>query len=309
MPRKKYLPYDEARLVSRSLNLKSYREWIAYCKSGLKPDNIPTYPRDYYEGRGWVNSRDWLGPKYRSFEEARTFVQSLGLADGNEWEEYSRSGTRPSDIPLNPDRQYKNLGWAGIRDWIGSKYQSFEDARSYVQTLEIKNQAEWSKYCRSGDKPPDIPASPGGVYVDKGWISWGDWLGTGYVATNKRMFWSYEDARDYVRGLGIKTLREWKEYTKSDKRPEYIPSSPSVVYEGKGWVGVGDWLGTGVIAHQNREWAPFQEARAFVRSLNLKIAWRKYCKSSERPINIPTDPARIYKDQGWAGMPDWLGTK
>ena len=23
---------------------------------------------------------------------------------------------------------------------------------------------------------------------------------------------------------------------------------------------------------------------------------------SERPINVPTDPARIYKDQGWAGM-------
>jgi len=24
-------------------------------------------------------------------------------------------------------------------------------------------------------------------------------------------------------------------------------------------------------------------------------------------LNISTDPARIYKDQGWAGFQDWLG--
>ena len=24
-------------------------------------------------------------------------------------------------------------------------------------------------------------------------------------------------------------------------------------------------------------------------------------------FNISTDPARIYKDQGWAGFQDWLG--
>ena len=43
---------------------------------------------------------------------------------------------------------------------------------------------------------------------------------------------------------------------------------------------------------------PSPEARGFARSLSLKVAWRVYCKSSERPINIPADPARIYKDLG-----------
>ncbi len=117
MPRRKYLPFEEARSYVKTLEIKNYVDWFAYCKSGLKPDNIPTHPRHYYEGRGWVGIRDWLGPKYRPLEEARTFVQSLGLTDGNEWGKYSRSGTRPSDIPLNPDWKYKDLGCAGIRDW------------------------------------------------------------------------------------------------------------------------------------------------------------------------------------------------
>jgi hypothetical protein len=27
-------------------------------------------------------------------------------------------------------------------------------------------------------KPDDIPASPDGTYKKKGWLNWGDWLGT-----------------------------------------------------------------------------------------------------------------------------------
>ena len=145
------------------------------------------------------------------------------------------------------------------------------------------------------------------VYKHQGWDSWGDWLGTGYVSVSKQNSWLYEDAKTFVRELGIKTRREWMQHAKSGKLPTYIPKSPDVAYKGKGWAGYGDWLGTGTIAHRKREWAPFKEARTFVRSLNLKVAWRAYCKSGERPINIPTDPAKIYKDHGWAGFPDWLG--
>jgi hypothetical protein len=285
--------------------------------------------------------RDWLGTPLRhrlvkdsgflSFEDARTFARSLGLTSGKEWEAYCRSGARPRDIPGSPDSLYRDQGWAGIKDWLGAppryRFRTFEDARSYVWTLGIKSQAEWSKYCKSGGRPSDIPATPRGVYRHRGWADWGDWLGTGYVSVSKQNFWSYEDAKDFVWTLGIKTTREWLRYAKSAKRPAYIPISPHMVYKDKGWAGVGDWLGTGIIAHQNREWAPFKEARAFVRSLNLTVGWREshyrpgcsrrginlivvwreYCKSGERPVNIPTDPARIYRDKGWADMRDWLG--
>ena len=190
------------------------------------------------------------------------------------------------------------------------RFGPFEDARSHVWTLGIKTNREWQQFCRSGKRPFDIPASPDRVYKYLGWVSWGDWLGTGSLSRRrgKHEGWcSYEDGKAFVHRLGIKTVREWREYRRSGNLPWEIPMTPNLVYKDRGWSGYGDWLGTGTIAHRKREWAPFREARAFVRSLNLKVAWRTYCKSNERPINIPTDPARIYKDQGWAGIRDWLG--
>ena len=53
----------------------------------------------------------------------------------------------------------------------------------------------------------------------------------------------------------------------------------------------------------------FTVARAIVRMLKLKSAkeWEAWCKSRQRPFNIPSYPARTYRDDGWISMPDWLG--
>ncbi len=61
---------------------------------------------------------------YRSFTEARAFVQKLGLRNQVEWEQYCRGelpdkAPKPDDIPATPKRTYNNKGWAGIRDWLG----------------------------------------------------------------------------------------------------------------------------------------------------------------------------------------------
>ncbi len=55
---------------------------------------------------------------------------------------------------------------------------------------------------------------------------------------------------------------------------------------------------------------PFVQARVHVRSLKLKSIseWRKYCKSGRKPTNIPSNPDKKYKDQGWISFGDWLGT-
>ena len=41
--------------------------------------------------------------------------------------------------------------------------------------------------------------------------------------------------------------------------------------------------------------------------------WRKYCKGEltgkpRKPDNIPAAPYTTYKDRGWSGCPDFLGT-
>lgn len=54
-----FIPFEEARKFARSLGLKSFAEWIAYAKSGDKPDNIPARP-DYFYKEDWFSWKDWL---------------------------------------------------------------------------------------------------------------------------------------------------------------------------------------------------------------------------------------------------------
>jgi hypothetical protein len=96
--------------------------------------------------------------------------------------------------------------------------------------------------------------------------------------------------------------------------PKDIPTNPNAAYAESGWLGVGDWLGTGSISSSRRQFRPFNEARAFVRSLKLKnnTQWRAYCRGQltslgKLPTDIPTAPDRTYRDQGWQSFGDWLG--
>jgi hypothetical protein len=118
--------------------------------------------------------------KWMSFLDARKFVQGLGLKKSKEWEEYRKSCNKPDDIPTHPDVTYKNKGWISYRNWIGisETMRSFEDAKKFVQTLNLKSTKKWEIYSGSGKRPRDIPSNPDKVYKNKGWINWKDWLGT-----------------------------------------------------------------------------------------------------------------------------------
>jgi superfamily II DNA or RNA helicase len=186
------------------------------------------------------------------------------------------------------------------------EYQSFEEAKKFLRSLDLKNQKEWQKYCKSGKKPDNIPYHPDRAYKDQ-WKGFGDWLGTGTIATQDRIFLSFDEARQFIRSLGLKNQQEWRKYLKSGKKPDNIPSEPAQVYKDQ-WKGFGDWLGTGTIATQDRIFLSFDEARQFIHSLSLKNQkkWQKYRKSGKKPDNIPSNPNNIYQNQ-WKGWPDWFG--
>ncbi len=189
-------------------------------------------------------------------------------------------------------------------------WSPFEEARAFVRKLKLKNNKEWRDYLKSGTKPDDIPFRPDHAYLNNGWQSIGDWLGSGTVAARLREYRSFSEARDFVHSLGLKDVNEWVEYCKSGSKPIDIPSNANNVYKGKGWSGWGDWMGTNVIASFLREYRPFQEARIFVRGLNLKSGteWNLYCNSDKKPDDIPNAPQAVYRNDGWLGMGDWLGT-
>jgi len=174
--------------------------------------------------------------------------------------------------------------------------------------LFINSQKEWAQYCKSGNKPKNIPANPWRAYKTKGWIDWGNWLGTGRKSTFLIQYLPFGEARKFARGLRLKSMTEWKKYW-TENKPDNIPAHPDNTYKNE-WKGVGDWLGTGAVATRQRQYLSFEEARRYVHSLKLSslIEWRTYAKAGNKPDNIPSSPWRVYKGKGWSSAGDWLGT-
>src|SRR5262245_31959019 len=101
-----------------------------------------------------------------------------------------------------------------------------------------------------------MPSNPNSMYED--WAGWGDWLGTGARRGNWRRF---SEARAFARRLNLKSTAEWFAYAKTLEKPDDIPTNPKGIYEGHGWAGMGDWLGTGTIASHLQEFLSFRKAR------------------------------------------------
>ena len=106
-------------------------------------------------------------------------------------------------------------------------------------------------FCKSGQKPSDIPADPGTVYARAGWSGTGDWLGTGHIADQLRKYRPFKQARAFVHGFDLNSGTEWNEYCHSGKKPNDIQTKPNSTYANSGWSGMGDWrrLGRLIICH------------------------------------------------------------
>ncbi len=66
-------------------------------------------------------------------------------------------------------------------------WRSFGEARKFVHSLKLKNKNEWQQYCKSDEKPGDIPSSPDKIYRNKSWYGYLDWLGN--EAKRGRKLW------------------------------------------------------------------------------------------------------------------------
>jgi hypothetical protein len=193
-------------------------------------------------------------------------------------------------------------------------WRPFEEARGVARGLGLSGSVAWKAYASSGNKPRDIPSNPALVYADE-WCGYGDWLGTGRKMKRRwrtrasRNWRSFEKAREFARSLGLRNHKEWLRYAKSGDLPQDMPTDPRLFYKDE-WRGVTDWLGTENRRFPKRgDWRPFGEARRFVRSLELRseAECREYCKSGDKPLDIPTTPEKVYRAE-WRGFRDWLGT-
>jgi predicted helicase len=315
-----WMPFNEAKEFVRKLNLTTRQEWVNYCNSGKKPFDIPVALNNVYKAE-WKGLGDFLGTGkiadrdkvYLSFSEAKDFLAKLKLKSRKEWDSYCKSGNKPENIPAFPNRTYKNE-WKGMGDFLGTgkiayvnmKYLPFNEAKLFALNLNLKTKDEWFTYAKTDNKPKNIPTAPNNTYkLD--WKGWGDFLGTGRIATFSIKYRPFEEARVFARKLKLNSINQWLNYCKQGKKPDDIPTKPNSTYKNE-WISWGDYLGNGKIADQFKLYRSFDSAREFARKLGLKSGaqWITYSKSDKKPQDIPAFPQRTYKSE-WKGMADFLG--
>jgi len=319
--KRQYKPYQEAKKYAQSLKLKNMKEWYEHCKSKNFPKDIPKSPDDTYK-KEFESFGEFLGTgfvavykrKYRPYQEAKKYVQSLKLKGSKEWYKQAKSKDFPKDIPAHPYAAYKKE-FEGYGEFLGTgfvasykrKYRPYQEAKKYVQSFKLKNMKEWYKHCKSKNFPKDIPANPNVTYK-KEFEGYGEFLGTGTIAPFLREYRSYQEAKKYAQSLKLKNKDMWGKHTKSKDFPKDIPKNPRGTY-GKEFEGWGKYLGTGTIAPFLREYRSYQEAKKYAQSLKLKGSkeWYKQAKSKDFPKDIPANPWQVYKKE-FESFGEFLGT-
>jgi len=251
------------------------------------------------------------------FEEARDFIHTLKLKSQNEWRDYLKSGKKPSDIPSTPETTYRDEGWNGFGNWIGTNriadqyklYKNFKEANNYVKSLKLKSITEWKKYCKSGNKPHDIPANPYQTYKNNGWINYGGWLGTNNVANKNKVYLTFLEAKKYARSLNIKSFKDWANLFKSHNKPKDIPVAADRYYKNSGWKSWGDFLGNDNVWSYGENLIPFEDLKKFALKFEIKTSdeWRELSRTKKATLNLPASPQDLYKND-WNGWGDFLGT-
>jgi hypothetical protein len=118
------------RSFARSLNLNSYKEWVAYTKRKDFPEHYYKKPHEtkLYKEK-WVSWPDFLGfdpftLKWLSIDDAKKAVRKNKIRTQTEYLNWYRGKTilvtkPPKNIPGRPELVYPDRGWKGWPDFLG----------------------------------------------------------------------------------------------------------------------------------------------------------------------------------------------
>ena len=120
------------------------------------------------------------------------------------------------------------------------EWMSFEQAETHIQAQNISSVVAFNTWKRQGLRPANFPAHPERTYRED-WISWGDFLGTGNIATQKRKWMSFSKAKAYIQTQGIQSAEELRIWDKKGLRPKNFPVRPDRTYR-EDWGFLGGFL-------------------------------------------------------------------
>ncbi len=250
------------------------------------------------------------------YEKALVLAKATGLRTPEAYRGWIAQ-VHPVGLPPDPDVVYKDSGWEGwekfLGTWIrhsesgkrGIEFLPYEKAREMARASGAMNKSLYLEWAKT-NRVTGIPHNPEHYYSRKGWVNWGDFLGTwvekqGWLP----VFPTYEEARKIVLGARIRTSME---YDRWNPISHGMPSSPSYTYKGKGWQGWGEFLATGNVSMSVKTFLPYGEARKVARAAGIQTvaAYRRWVKATH-PEGMPYNPSLIY--DSWTTWTEFLGAE
>ena len=162
--------------------------------------------------------------------------------------------------------------WKNIRNL---NFKPYKYAKNYALSLNFSNIDEWKEHTKNENFPLDIPVNPNQTYKDKGWISYGDFLGTNRIANQFKKFVTYKDLKNSINGK-FKSKGEWFEFTQDAKFPRNYPTSPPHQYKNE-WISWPDFLGY--------KKPNYEKAKALIRPYKFKKA-HEFIKFIQNTLNL-----------------------
>lgn len=184
-----------------------------------------------------------------SFNEAKIFIKDFCLRSRQEYRNIYEKQLKDAGLPKYPETAYRK-NWCGWNDFLScnkhtnqTKFLDYDEAQKIASSLGLKSQKEWIEYTKSKEFNNEIPKCPQNVYKNKGWKSWGVWLGTEYINNANRIYLSYSEAKKIVSRFQIKSVREYTDFSKTKEFPKNLPKQPQHYYKEE-WVSWNEFLGT-----------------------------------------------------------------
>src|SRR5947207_9363489 len=163
-------------------------------------------------------------PAMKPFEEARDRARTQEF---NSRAEYARWAKNIAGMPVAPGPVYKDKGWAGWNDFLGTEIRPewlpFAEAKAVVRAHEIKTLPQfraWDKQERLANKIPTLPSV---VYRNAGWIDWYDFL-----STESPSLQHVQTAEQFAVEDGIVASRKWLRDNGHGALDQYIYKHPEL---------------------------------------------------------------------------------
>jgi hypothetical protein len=106
---------------------------------------------------------------------------------------------------------------------MAQRLRSFEEEHTFVHGSKLKNAQDWRASVKFGKNRRIVQFTRNRCYIE---FEGPGKLGTGYMPTRNCRWRPFEDAPEFVRGLGLRNHKEWQNYAKSSEMPDDISANP-----------------------------------------------------------------------------------